>query len=66
MVETTSEERTKFCDLDFYNLALVLMRNDSASYTFIVKQKAREAADKEFVSSNQFMMEEYIQTCCDF
>ena len=35
MVETSIEERTIFCDKEFLQLALVLMSNDSASYTFL-------------------------------
>ena len=35
MVETNKEERLRFCDTEFLQLALVLMSNDSASYTFL-------------------------------
>lgn len=35
MVSTSTEERLLYCDEEFLSLALVLMSNDSGSYTFL-------------------------------
>ena len=54
----STDERRLYCDKDFLELALVLMRNDSASYTFISEKKLRAKLDNEFVANNCQMIEE--------
>ncbi len=52
MVMTTVEERIKFCDVEFFKLALILMSNDSGSYTFLRDKKLKRKADRLFAESN--------------
>ena len=52
MVMTSVEERIKFCDVEFFNLALILMSNDSGSYTFLRDKKMKRKADRLFAESN--------------
>ena len=58
MVETSVEERMLYCDEEFLQLALVIMSNDSASYTFILNYEAMRRYDKEFKQSHNKMMAE--------
>ena len=58
MVCTTVTERLKFCDEHFLRLALVLMRNDSASYTFLKYQESRPRNDVLFAESSKKMIHE--------
>ena len=58
MVETSVEERMLYCDEEFLQLALVIMSNDSASYTFILNYEAMRRYDQEFKQSHNKMMAE--------
>ena len=58
MVCTNLTERLKFCDIHFLELALVLMRNDSASYTFMKFQEGRPSFDQQFAESSKLMIDE--------
>lgn len=58
MVALTAEERKKFCDREFYQLALVLMSNDSASMTFLKDRTLLRQFDSEFKASHEFMIAE--------
>ena len=58
MVEMTIEERVKFCDKKFLQLIAVLMRNDSASYTFIKRKELVPTLNAEFAKNNQIMIRE--------
>ena len=58
MVETTKEERLKFCDKKFYELIGILMSNDSISYYFIKQQEVAIENVKEFKANNQEMINE--------
>lgn len=49
MVNLTEQEQEKFCDPKFYKLMLVLMINDSSSYTFIGRTDEDVANEKEFL-----------------
>ena len=58
MVETTKEERLKFCDKKFLELIGVLMSNDSISYYFIKLQDVAETNVEEFKTNNKEMIDE--------
>ena len=55
---TSPSERQKFCDGHFLELMVVLMRNDSASYTFVEQPQARAKLDVEFYEANALMRRE--------
>ena len=59
LVMTTAEERYKFCDPEFFSLAVVLMSNDSGSYTFLKDRALKEEADRAFVENNTKMVKEW-------
>ena len=61
MTCTTVIERLKFCDEHFHNIAGILTRNDSASYTFMKYQEIRPALDEEFKQSTRYMIHEQRQ-----
>ena len=61
MVITTAEERFKYCDPEFFRLAVVLMSNDSGSYTFLKDRKLKEEADRKFTESSEMMLKEWQQ-----
>ena len=61
MTCTTVIERLKFCDEHFHNIAGILTRNDSASYTFMKYQEIRPALDEEFKRSTRYMIHEQRQ-----
>ena len=58
MVSTTEEERKSYCDKEFLQLALVLMSNDSASYTFLKDIALMKNFNSQFHSSHLEMMNE--------
>ena len=57
-VNTTSEERKLYCDELFLELALILMRNDSASYTVFTNPQLRQIYDSEFEENSKKMIAE--------
>ena len=59
MVMTTAEERFKFCDPEFFALAVIIMANDSGSYTFLKDRELKQQADQEFIENNSKMVEEW-------
>ena len=59
MVMTSLEERVKFCDIEFFNIAVVLMSNDSASYTFLKDKELKQKADRMFAESSAKMILEW-------
>ena len=46
LVETNEDERLKFCDSEFLQMAYVIMSNDSASYTFLENLNWLRGADE--------------------
>ena len=62
MVETDKEERLRFCDTEFLQLALVLMSNDSASYTFLKTVEVLRDFDGQFHNSHLKMMQEQYES----
>ena len=58
MVETTKDERKLFCDPEFLQLALVLMSNDSASYTFLRDLTVLKNFDEQFAENHRKMVNE--------
>jgi len=58
MVALTWQERLKFCDIHFLELVLILMRNDSAAYTFAKLPEVRRKCTEEFNQSSKLMIYE--------
>jgi len=59
MVMTSAEERFKYCDPEFFKLAVILMSNDSGSYTFLKDRNLKEYADQKFKESSEMMLKEW-------
>jgi hypothetical protein len=59
MVITTAEERFNYCDPEFFSLAVILMSNDSGSYTFLKDRNLKAEADRKFVESSEMMIKEW-------
>jgi hypothetical protein len=59
MVMASVEERLKYCDPEFFSLAVILMSNDSGSYTFLTDRALHAEAAKKFRESSEMMIEEW-------
>lgn len=55
---TNAEERSLYCDTNFLKLAVILMRNDSASYTIMYNRDLKDQYDLEFNKSSELMIKE--------